>query len=87
MAYERQKQLQLELNERIPRGPRGGRQNQFRFGFAFYRQQGFSFDVSASKALECARTQDPTFEPRIMPAGLEDTVLSLQPVTATLTGR
>jgi hypothetical protein len=61
-----QKELQHELNERVPRGPRGSRQNEFRFGVWFWRSQGYSFDDSLAKAMEAVRRHEPAFTPRTL---------------------
>jgi len=66
MTHRLQKELQRELNERIPRGPRGSDQNLFRGIVWFWRQQGRSFDDSVTKAREYVRQHTPDFEPRLL---------------------
>ena len=67
MPYVRQKMIQKELDARIPRGLRGSRQNELRFGFYFYRSQGHSFDTSLELALAQVRIRETDFAPRILP--------------------
>jgi hypothetical protein len=64
----RQRELRRQLNERIPRGPRGSSQNELRLGVWFWQVQGHSFEDSFAKALAWIRKSDPTFEPRLLPA-------------------
>lgn len=66
MAHPRQKELQRELNARIPRGPRGSRQNELRARFWFWRVQGRSFDDSLAQAVEGVRETYPDFQPRLL---------------------
>jgi hypothetical protein len=73
MAYEHQKEIQRELDTRIPRWLRGSKQNEFRFLFSFYRNQGKSFDASVTLARAKVRETQPNFEPRVMPIGLTET--------------
>ncbi len=67
MGYEFQKQIQRELDARIPRGLSGGPQNELRFGFYFYRSQGLSFENSLAPALGGVRERHPNFVPKILP--------------------
>ncbi len=68
MPYERQKAIQRELDARIPRGLRGGSQNELRFRFYFHRSQGLPFDTSLTSAVLGVRERDPNFVPRVLPA-------------------
>jgi hypothetical protein len=63
--YELQKQIQRELDTRIPRGPRGSLQNQFRFVFCFFRSQRVSFEESIAKAVASIREREPDFAPKV----------------------
>ncbi len=72
MAYEHQKAIQRELDARIPRGLRGSKQNEFRFGFSFFRTQGHSFVTSVTLARAKVRETEPSFEPRVLPIGLSE---------------
>ena len=67
MAYELQKQIQRELDERIPRWLDGSPQNELRFGFYFFRSQGHSFDASVEMATKQVRLRAPSFAPKILP--------------------
>jgi hypothetical protein len=67
MPYKHQKAIQLELDTRIPRGLRGGSQNELRFRFYFYRSQGLPFDTSLTRAVLGVRERDPNFVPRVLP--------------------
>ncbi len=67
MAYERQKSIRRELDERIPRGARGSLQNELRFGFYFFRSQGLSFDTSLTAAVGRIREREPSFTPMVLP--------------------
>ncbi len=69
MANRNQKELQRELNERIPRGSRGSLQNEMRLRWWFWRAQGRSFDDSVAKAVDGIKKSDPTFEPKLLPRG------------------
>jgi hypothetical protein len=66
MAYEFQTRLRQELNERVPRGSRGSRQNEFRMAVWFYRPR-CTFEESVSRALEFVRRVDPGFAPQLLP--------------------
>jgi hypothetical protein len=72
MAYEHQKAIQRELDTRIPRWLRGSKQNEFRFLFYFYRTQGHSFDASVTSACAKVREREPSFEPKVLPLGLNE---------------
>jgi hypothetical protein len=63
MAHYKPKELQSELNARIPRGSL--EQNLFRARVWFWRQLGLSFDESVTKARAHIRRQTPGFEPRL----------------------
>jgi hypothetical protein len=68
MAYEHQKQVGEKLRARIPRGPRGSRQNIFRQNVSVYLLMNLSFEASTDKALTLIRVQEPGFVPVILPA-------------------
>ncbi len=72
MAYEHQKAIQRELDARIPRGLRGSKQNEFRFGVYFFLIQRRSFDASVNLACAMVRKTEPNFEPRVLPIGLTE---------------
>jgi len=67
MAYERQKEIQKELDERIPRGLRGEPQNTVRLVFNGQRLHGKSFDESLEDAVNFVRQSYPNFTPQILP--------------------
>ena len=67
MAHRFQEDLQKELNDRIPKGPRGSRQRELRMRWWFFRSQRYSFDESIAKAVEGIRQTDPSFLPQILP--------------------
>src|SRR5438034_10611633 len=50
MPYTLQKEIQHELDTRIPRGPTDSWQNYFRSGFSFFRSQHLSFDERIARA-------------------------------------
>lgn len=60
------KDLQRELNARVPRGSLD--QNLFRAIVWFWCHKGRSFEVSVAKARQHIRRQTPDFEPRLRPA-------------------
>ena len=60
------KDLQRELDARIPRRRRGSLQNEFRFCWQFFRSQGNSFDVSRELALSIVRQKQSDFAPEIL---------------------
>lgn len=62
-----QKDLQRELNARIPRQRSGSLQNRFRHDYWFYRAQGNSFGVSCELALTGIHAEHPEFVPTILP--------------------
>ena len=62
MRFELQKQIQREMNTRLPRGARGSLQNQFRQVFYFYRSQGRPFEVALANAVNNVRQREPNFE-------------------------
>ena len=72
MAFEHQKAVQRELDARIPRGLRGSKQNEFRFGVYFFLIQRQSFDASIALARAMVRETEPNFEPRVLPIGLSE---------------
>ena len=72
MAYEHQKAIQRELDARIPRGLRGSKQNEFRFGVYFYLIQRHSFNASVTLARAMVRKMEPNFEPRVLLIGLTE---------------
>ena len=72
MAYEHQKAIQRQLDQRIPRWLRGSRQNEFRFGVSYYLNLGQSFDVSVTLACANVREREPNFEPRVLSLPLGD---------------
>jgi hypothetical protein len=67
MKHALQKQIQHELDTRIPRGKKGDTQNKFRSCVYFYRSQRHPFDESVVLATEQIRQQEPDFHPLINP--------------------
>jgi hypothetical protein len=67
MAYAHQKQVGEKLRARIPRGPRGSRQNIFRQNVCVYLLMNLSFEASTCRALALIRVQEPGFVPVILP--------------------
>jgi hypothetical protein len=67
MKYKTQREVQSELDARLPRGPRGDPQNEFRCGFYFFRSQGYSFDASVERATSSMREHHPEFLPTVAP--------------------
>jgi hypothetical protein len=67
MKHALQKQIQHELDTRIPRGRRGDKQTEFRSGFYFFRSQRRSFEESVVLATEQIRKQEPGFHPLVRP--------------------
>lgn len=66
MKYQRQHELQAELDSRIPRGPRGSLQNQFRQAVWFFTSQPrFTFEEGLELALRSVRLHEPDFVPVI----------------------
>jgi hypothetical protein len=65
MTNHTPRELQRELNARIPRGSLD--QNLFRANVWLWRQQGRSFDESVTRARAHVRRQTPDFEPRLLP--------------------
>jgi len=68
MPYAHQKQVGEKLRARIPRGPRGSRQNIFRQNVSVYLLMNLSFEESTKKALASIRIQEPEFVPVILSA-------------------
>lgn len=62
----RRKELQRELNARIPRKARGSLQNDFRQHWWFFRVQGNSFEASSQLALDTVREKCAEFVPLIL---------------------
>ncbi len=54
-----------KLNARVPRGPRGSAQNEFRFGVWFFRK--YPFEEALDHALLMVRQNHPGFVPTILP--------------------
>ncbi len=67
MSYERQKEIQKELDARIPRGLRGEPQNTVRHIVNGQRLHGKSFDESVEFAVNFVRECYPNFAPKILP--------------------
>jgi hypothetical protein len=68
LKYKRQRELQLKLNGRIPRGLRGSDQNQFRQLVAFFANQPrYTFEEAVELALFEIRQRKPGFIPRVQP--------------------
>jgi hypothetical protein len=67
MPYERQKEIQKELDARIPRGLRGGPQNIMRCVVNDARLHGKSFDESVEFAVNFVRQSYPDFAPKVLP--------------------
>jgi hypothetical protein len=70
MELNTRKQLQREilheLKTRIPRGPAGSVQTQFRHQFYFYRARGLPFELSVLVAAARIREHEPDFVPTIL---------------------
>lgn len=62
-----QKDLQRELDARIPRGRDGSLQNVFRQCVWFFRKQGNTFDERVRLALDFMHAKTPDFVPMIHP--------------------
>ena len=57
-----------KLNVRVPRGPRGSQQNQFRNAVWFFASQvRYTFDEALDHALLAVRQNHPSFVPTILP--------------------
>ncbi len=67
MPYERQKEIQKELDARIPRGLRGEPQNTVRYIVNDERLRGKGFDESLEFAVNFVRQSYPNFTPKILP--------------------
>ena len=67
MKNERQHFVRNEIDERIPRGPRGGAQNELRMHFNAWRLHGFTFEESIVRAIEVVRLRNPAFVPMVLP--------------------
>ena len=68
MKSRRLQELLDKLNARVPRGPRGSAQNQFRFAVWFHgSHEGGPFDDTLAQALLTVRQDDPGFNPTILP--------------------
>jgi hypothetical protein len=68
MKHRRQRELQEKLT-RIPRGPRGSAQNQFRNAVWFFASQlRYTFEEALDYALRIVRQSEPGFVPTILPA-------------------
>jgi len=78
MEREARKQLRREilreLEMRIPGGPAGSVQNQFRRRFYFFRSRGLPFELSVLVAAARVREREPSFIPRVL-----DLTVSTQP--------
>ena len=67
MPYDRQKEIQKELDVRIPRWLRGGPQNTVRQIVFNQRLHGKTFDESVEIAVAFVRQAHPNFTPKILP--------------------
>jgi len=67
MKNERQHVVRNEMDERIPRGPRGSAQNELRMHFNAWRLHGLTFEESVVRAVEVVRLRDPAFVPTVLP--------------------
>jgi len=67
MKNELQNLVRKELDERIPRGPRGSTQNELRMHFNAWRLHGLTFEESVVRAVEVVRLRDPAFVPTVLP--------------------
>jgi hypothetical protein len=63
---ELQREILHELETRIPRGPAGGVQTQFRRRFYFFRARGLPFELSVLVAAARIREYEPDFVPKIL---------------------
>jgi hypothetical protein len=64
---ERQQIVRKELDERLPRGPRGSAQNELRMRFIAWRLHGLRFEESLARAGERVRERDSAFVPMVLP--------------------
>ena len=67
MKNERQHTVRKELDERLPRGPRGSAQNELRMRFNAWRPHGLTFEESVARAAERVRERDSAFVPTVLP--------------------
>ena len=67
MKNELQHFVRNELDERIPRGPRGSPQNELRMHFNAWRLHGLTFEESVGRAAEVVRLRSPAFVPMVLP--------------------
>ena len=67
MKNERQQIVRKELDERLPRGPRGSAQNELRMRFNAWRLHGLTFEESVARAAERVRERDSDFVPMVLP--------------------
>jgi hypothetical protein len=67
MKNERQHFVRNEMDERIPRGPRGSAQNELRMHFNAWRLHGLTFEESVVRATEVVRRRNPAFVPMVLP--------------------
>ncbi len=67
MKNELQHFVRNELDERIPRGPRGSAQNELRMHFNAWRLHGLTFEESVVRAAEVVRLRNPAFVPMVLP--------------------
>ncbi len=67
MKNELQHAIRKEMDDRIPRGPRGSAQNELRMRFNAWRLQGLTFEESVMRAAEVVQRRDPAFVPTVLP--------------------
>ena len=72
MKNELQHTVRKELDERLPRGPRGSPQNELRMRFNAWRLHGLTFEESVARAADRVRERDSAFVPMVLPRPTEE---------------
>ena len=72
MKNERQQTVRKEMEERLPRGPRGSAQNELRMRFNAWRLHGLTFEESVARAAERVRERASAFVPIVLPRPTEE---------------
>ena len=67
MTNELQHTVRREIDQRLPRGPRGSDQNELRMRFNAWRLHGLAFEESVARGTEGVRQRNPAFQPVILP--------------------
>ena len=66
MKNELQHAIRKEMDNRIPRGPRGSAQNELRMRFNAWRLHGLTFEESVMRAAEVVRRRDAACVPTVL---------------------